>query len=66
MSEPTSSAPRRVLHLIIEGFPEERRRELAADTGAEIFPLTEASAKAALEKIFAADSVAVWSPLQTN
>ncbi len=65
MSEPTVT-PRCVLHLIIEGFPEERLRELAADTDAEIFPLTESSAKAALEKIFAADSVAVWTPLRTN
>jgi hypothetical protein len=49
------------LHLIIEGFPPERADELARQPGAETLPLTEANAKEALEKIFAADSVAVWT-----
>ena len=49
------------LDLIIEGFPKERADELAKQPDSEAFPLTEASAKEALEKIFAADSVAVWS-----
>jgi len=62
MSEAT---PRRVLHLIVEGFPPERLEELSASDKApndivEIFQLTEASAHEALEKIFAADTVAVW------
>jgi hypothetical protein len=59
------SEPRRVLNLVIEGLSEERRKELdriAAEPGmvSEIFPLTEENARAALEKIFAADAVAVW------
>ncbi len=49
------------LDLIIEGFPKERADELAKQPDSETFPLTEASAKEALEKIFAADSVAVWT-----
>ena len=49
------------LDLIIEGFPKERADELAQEPDSEVFPLTEANAKEALEKIFAADSVAVWS-----
>lgn len=59
-----TSAPHRVLHLILDGFPPERLEELSAQGGAgdvtEIFQLTEASAHEALEKIFAADTVAVW------
>ena len=67
MSEAPSS-PRRVLHLIVEGFPPARLAELAGPTDGtddvtEIFQLTEASAREALEKIFAADTVAVWSSL---
>jgi hypothetical protein len=56
---------RRILHLVIEGFPADRLAELSApspekrDT-TEIFHLTEANAAEALEKIFAADAVAVW------
>jgi len=49
------------LDLIIEGFPKERADELAKQPGSETLQLTEANAKEALEKIFAADSVAVWS-----
>jgi len=60
MSE-TSPTPHRALHLVLEGFPAERLKEISADGNAEIFPLTEANAKEALEKIFAADSVAVWT-----
>jgi hypothetical protein len=59
------SEPRRVLNLVIDGLSEERRKELdriAAEPGtvSEIFPLKEENARAALEKIFAADAVAVW------
>ncbi len=62
------SEPRRKLHLVIEGLTEERRRELeqiAAAPGAkaEIFSLTPENAGEALEKIFAAEGVAVWGPL---
>jgi hypothetical protein len=49
------------LHLIVEGFPKERAEELAKQPDSETLPLTEATAKEALEKIFAADSVAVWT-----
>jgi hypothetical protein len=64
MSE-TFPNPRRVLHLVIEGFPADRLEEVAGSSpgitdGTEIFPLTEANAREALEKIFAADTIAVW------
>ena len=64
MSETTS--PRRVLHLVIEGFPAERLRELNSSSSSaneiiEIFPLTETNAREALDKIFTADTIAVWS-----
>jgi len=49
------------LDLIIEGFPKERADELAKQPDSEVLQLTEANAKEALEKIFAADSVAVWT-----
>ena len=65
MSEAT---PRRILHLIVEGFPPKRLEELSKSDKApndivEIFQLTEASAHEALEKIFAADTVAVWGKI---
>jgi hypothetical protein len=65
MSETT---PHRILHLIIEDFSPSRAMELAASSPEksdviEIFQLTEASAREALEKIFAADTIAVWGPL---
>jgi len=65
MSEASS---RRILHLVIEGFPPERMEALAKSDKApndvvEIFQLTEASAREALEKIFAADTVAVWGKI---
>jgi hypothetical protein len=60
--------PRRVLHLVIEGFPADRVAEIvdaAPETigVTEIFPLTEANAREALEKIFSADTVAVWGSI---
>jgi hypothetical protein len=55
----SETSPRRILHLVVEGFPKERESELAAD-GVEIFHLTESNAREVLEKIFAADSIAVW------
>ena len=56
---------RRVLHLVVEGFPADRLEEIVGSspetTGVtEIFQLTEANAHEALDKIFAADTVAVW------
>jgi hypothetical protein len=67
MSE-TPARPRRVLHLVIDGFPADKLAELSASArGAsdltEIFPLTETNARDALGKIFAADTVAVWGAL---
>jgi hypothetical protein len=62
----TSSKPHCILHLIIEGFSAENLAEFSVSPttdGTEIFPLTEASAGEALGKIFAADTVAVWSKL---
>jgi len=58
-------APRRVLHLAIEGFPADKLEEIAGSAlettdAMEIFQLTEANAREALEKIFAADAVMVW------
>jgi len=61
----TPVAPRRVLHLVVEGFPEDRLKELSAQGDAQVFHLNETTAKEALEKIFAADSVAVWTKLST-
>ena len=52
-----SSHPRRVLHLVVEGFPAEKEKELEG----EIVHLTEMNAREALEKIFEADAVAVWT-----
>jgi len=66
MNEETLPNPRRVLHLVIEDFPAGRLAEIVESspgtTGVmEIFPLTESNAREALGKIFAADTVAVWS-----
>ncbi|MCE0521960.1 MAG: hypothetical protein LV480_03515 [Methylacidiphilales bacterium] len=65
MSE-TPPKPRRVLHLVVEGFPAARLEEIARSSPGttdvtEILPLTESSAREALGKIFAADTVAVWT-----
>jgi hypothetical protein len=62
------STSRRMLHLTVEGLSPARREELmklAAWSGgaAEIMALTEANSREALERIFAADSVAVWGAL---
>jgi len=64
MSE-TLPNPRRVLHLVIEGFPADKLAEISASSQAttdvtEIFQLTESNAPEALEKIFTADTIAVW------
>ena len=62
------SSPRRMLHLVVGDFPVARLEEvkasaLAAGEEAEIFTLTEANAREALEKIFSSDAVAVWGGL---
>ena len=62
-------APRRVLHLVIEGFPADKLEEITKPaTGStditEVYPLTAANAREALEKIFAADAIAVWGSTQ--
>ena len=64
MSE-TFPNPRRVLHLVVAGLSPARMAELqgqAPEPGVttEIFVLNEANAREALEKIFAADGIAVW------
>ena len=52
---------RRILYLLVEGLPEAQRPVVPADEeGVEMFPLNEATAREALEKIFAADAVSVW------
>ena len=61
-----TSAPRRILHLVVEGFPAPRLEEIAGTSPGttevtEIFQLTDANAHEALEKIFAADTIAVWT-----
>jgi hypothetical protein len=60
-----SETPRRILHLTIDGFPADKIAELSAPSSdvTEVFALTEASAREALEKIFAADTVTVWGKL---
>ena len=68
MSETTPN-PRRVLHLVIGDFPAGRLAEIVEVltpniVEMDIFPLTEANAGEALEKIFAADTVAVWGKIE--
>jgi hypothetical protein len=65
MNGETFPNPRRVLHLVINHFPAGTLEKLAFSSPGtnditEIFPLTETNAREALEKIFAADTVAVW------
>lgn len=60
-----TSSRRRVLHLVVEGAPSGRVRDLQSQPNepgvtSEVVQLTEANAREALEKIFAADTVAVW------
>ena len=67
MSE--ASNPRRILHLVVDDFPASKLSEIVESVPAnigemDIFPLTQANAREALEKIFAADTVAVWSKLE--
>ena len=65
----SETSKRRILHLVVEGFPADRLNELdkaapGSDEIVEIFPLTESNAREALEKIFAADAVAVWGRVE--
>ena len=69
MSE--TSAPRRILHLVIADFPAAHLAEIVESSPetagvTEIFPLTEANAREALEKIFAADTIAVWGEVSVQ
>jgi hypothetical protein len=66
-----TSSPHRILHLVVEGFPPARLRELASFTReegdvVEVFQLTEASAREALEKIFESDTIAVWGNVDAS
>jgi hypothetical protein len=61
-----SSPSRRILHLAVGAFPLSRLEEIrkvsdAAGDTTGIFVLTETNASEALEKIFSADSIAVWA-----
>jgi hypothetical protein len=58
-----SEAPRKILYLVIEGLPKSQWPPAGDD--AEVFTLTEANAREALEKIFAADAVSVWGDVTT-
>jgi len=67
MREPAEK--RRVLHLVVEGFPADKLAVLSVPApgtadAVEIFPLTESNAREALEKIFAADTIAVWGRIE--
>ena len=58
-----------VLHLVVAGLDPARRAELnrmAAERKTEILELTEANAQQALEKVFAADHVAVWGAVDVS
>jgi hypothetical protein len=55
-----SENKRRVLHLVVAGQPVEKVKSVTGADDADIVPLTEANAREVLERIFAADSVAVW------
>jgi hypothetical protein len=65
MSAPAQS--RRHLHLVLEGYPAEKLAQVTpmptSGETTEIVPLTPATAREALEKIFAADTIAVWGAL---
>jgi len=63
--------PRRILHLVIEDFPAGKLAKIVESLPAntaemEIFPLTQENAREALEKIFAADTVAVWGDVSVR
>ena len=61
----SETSPRRVLHLVVGDMPSILSNEAAvAGVTTEILVLTEKNAPEALEKIFAADSVAVWGDVK--
>jgi len=71
MSEESPNTSRRVLHLIVPGPPSEHMAEKITLAFVDdpvkdfmVLTLTEANAKEALEKIFAANTVAVWTSLR--
>ncbi len=53
----------KTLHLVLETFPPARVAELRANAEDEVFLLTDENAKEALQKIFAAESICVWTRL---
>jgi hypothetical protein len=59
-----SEATRKILYLLVEGLPEAQKPKAAPGDGVETFVLTEKNAREALEKIFAADTIAVWSDVK--
>ena len=63
----SDSPAKKILFLVVDGLSPDRLAQLKQSTqpgpGPEIFTLTEASGPAALEKIFAADSISVWGKL---
>jgi hypothetical protein len=67
MSE-NSLTPRHILHLVVEGFSDAGFSEITkpasnASESVEVFSLTETNGRKALEKIFAADTIAVWGSI---
>jgi hypothetical protein len=59
-----SDIPRRVLYLVVGDATPLEIAPSSAEITTEVFRLTPATAPAALEKIFAADSVAVWGEIR--
>jgi len=64
----SETQPRRILHLVIDGYPAAQLAEVLqaspeTKVATEIFALSSASAREALDKIFAADTIAVWGKL---
>ena len=68
MSEPLPH-PRRILHLVLDGFPVDTLAEIMESAPAitdttEHLVLKKANAREALDLIFASDTIAVWGKLQ--
>jgi len=54
-----------MLHLVVDGYSVEKVRETIDATATdELVVLTEKNAREVLEKIFAADGVAVWGKIE--
>jgi hypothetical protein len=56
-----SGTKRKILYLMVDGLPEAQKPKVAPGDNVETFVLTEKNAPEALQKIFAADTIAVWS-----